>query len=210
MRCAVFHPCTRDQDQPLEYRRLSQNRLIYGEAASARGSTLVAPNHLWRVPGVPEPLRCLPSRAPTCQVPFPTARASGSSPGITHVPGQDLPRGRTCAIEHVRTVSDRACRGTTRPSPAEGDRARGVTSQLRGGIRADRQRGRLLRTPGGTRTPSLTAGNPAPEPLGDRDRDSVGTGSARGAAGSGSQAEQAAGRVCCSVGGFSWVIRQGA
>lgn len=70
-------------------------------------------------------LHRLPSRAPTCQVPFPSARAGGSNPGITRVPGQDLPCGWTCAIKYVRTVSDRACRGTTRPSPTEGDRAPG-------------------------------------------------------------------------------------
>lgn len=175
------------------------------------GSTLVATNHLWWVPGVPKPLHCLPSCAPTYQVPFPSARAGGSNPGITHVPGQDLPHGWTCTTEHVRTVSDRVCRGMTRPTVAKGDRAWGVTSQMRGHIRADRQRrGRWLLTPGGTRTPSLTVGNPPPEPLGNRDRDSVGTGSARGATGSSSQAEQAAGRVCFSAGGFSWVIRQGA
>lgn len=99
------------------------------------------------------------------------------------------------------------------PARPRGTEPRGVTSQLGGGIRADGRHGsRLLRTPGGTRAPSLTAGNPAPEPLGNRDRDSVGTGSTWGAVGSGSQAEQAAGRVCFSAGGGggSWVVRQGA
>lgn len=42
-----------------------------------------------------------------CQAPFPSARASSSSPAITHVPGQDVPRGWTCSAEHVRTISDR-------------------------------------------------------------------------------------------------------
>lgn len=79
---------------------------------------------------------------PRCQVPFPSARAS-STPGITHVPGQDLPRGWNCSAEHVRTVSDTECGGdTNRPSLPKGDRAQAVTSHLRGGIGADGQCGR--------------------------------------------------------------------
>ena len=81
------------------------------------------------------------------------------------------------------------------PTPAEGHGARAVTSQLSGGTRAAGRRGL---SPGGTRTLSLPAGNPAPAPWGHRD--SAGLSSARGR-GAGSQAEQAAGRVCFSAGG---------
>lgn len=48
---------------------------------------LVAANHLWWGPGVPEPPHCLPI---PCQVLFPSPRAGDPNPGVTHIPGQDL------------------------------------------------------------------------------------------------------------------------
>lgn len=193
-RAVLHHPRAGDWDQPLPNCCLSPNPSMYREAASA-GDARPAGAQGPRAPSLP-PHPCTPPSP--VQGPAAPTLASPTS------------RGRTRAMEHVRTVSDRARRGTTRPTAAEGDRARGVTSPQGGGTRADGQRsGRLLLSPGGTRAPSLVAGNPAPEPSGNRDGDSVGTGSARGAVGSSSQGEQELG-ACASLLGGSWVIRQGA
>lgn len=113
------------------------------------------------------------NQRPPVPAPLPQSK-SQRSPCHQHVPGQDLPPGWSCSAEHVRTRSDTEWWGHGQTQPKQGDRAQGVTSQLRGG------RGTAWQALGGAGSGLSTAspgwaGIPAQGSGADRDREGSGS-----------------------------------